>query len=94
MFGIIMGGSRRRRGSKPALTHDRVRSLGKDTKMNWLLKTFYRLTGGRPMKLECSAFWDPIGQQSVFYFKDRLRNVRYMAAHKWAMFRVEAGNQN
>lgn len=62
--------------------------------MNWLLKTFYRLTGGRPMEKECSAFWDPISQESVFYFKDRLRNVRYMATHKWARFRVEAGNQN
>jgi hypothetical protein len=61
--------------------------------MNWLTKIFFRVTGGRPMKRECSAFYDGISQESVYYFRDRLRNVRYMANHKWSIFRVEAGNQ-
>jgi len=61
--------------------------------MNWLLRMIYHLTGGRPMNLECSAFYDPIANESVYYFRDRLNNVRYMATHKWARFRVETGNQ-
>jgi hypothetical protein len=45
------------------------------------------------MKLECSAFYDGVSQEPVYYFRDRLRNVRYMATHKWSIFRVESGNQ-
>jgi hypothetical protein len=60
--------------------------------MNWLSKLFYRVTGGRPMMLECFAFYDGVSMESVYYFRDRLRNVRYMANHRWSIFRVESKN--
>jgi hypothetical protein len=95
MFGIIGGARRRARlRRRPALTHVSAPSSEKDTRMNWLIKVFYIVTGGRPMKRECSAFYDPIANEPVYFFRDRLNNVRYMATHKWSRFRVEAENQN
>jgi hypothetical protein len=61
--------------------------------MNWLTKIFYTATGGRPMKFECSVFFDGVAKKPVYFFRDRLRNVRYMAFHKWSLFRIEAKNQ-
>jgi hypothetical protein len=61
--------------------------------VNRLLRIFYRATGGRPMKKECSAFFDGVAQKPVYFFRDRLRNVRYMAFHEWSLFRIEAKNQ-
>lgn len=58
-----------------------------------LLRLFYRATGGRPMKLECSAFFDGVGGKMVYYFRDRLKNTRYMANSKWSLFRIEAKSQ-
>lgn len=95
MFGIVMGGkSRRRRGGCSLVsTPVSAPSSGRATRTNWLLRLFFRVTGGRPMRLECSAFWDGVSQKPVFYFRDRLRNVRYMANSKWSLFRVEAKSQ-
>jgi hypothetical protein len=78
---------------QPALIHDNARFLERNMKTNWLLKMVYHVTGGRPMKRECSAFYDSVANEPVYFFRDRLRNVRYMATHKWALFRVETGNQ-
>jgi hypothetical protein len=78
----------------PGSIRDNVHSLEKNMKTNWLSKLFYRITGGRPMTRECSIFFDSVAGKQVFYFRDRLRNVRYMATHKWAKFRVKANIQS
>lgn len=52
------------------------------------LKTlFYRLTGGRPMKLIGFAFTDVVDGQAVNYYIDKFDRV-WMANSRWSRFRV------
>jgi hypothetical protein len=49
------------------------------------------LTGGRPMIREGEAFWDYIGLEKVWHWRDRLDGRRWMATTRWALFRIPAG---
>ncbi len=52
-----------------------------------MLTWLWRLTGGRPMKHEGTAFFDRIGQRNVHFFIDKFGR-RWLAEHRWAQFRV------
>lgn len=57
--------------------------------MNWFLKLFYTLTGGRPMTYDGDGFWDRIAGEKVNFWRDAFGR-RWMATDGCARFRVEA----
>ena len=60
--------------------------------MNWFLRLFYTLTGGRPMTREGSAFWDRIAREQISYYRDAFGR-RWMATDCNAWFRVKTTSQ-
>jgi hypothetical protein len=63
-----------------------------NVKMNWFLRMFYTLTGGRPMTYDGDGFWDAIGKEKINYWRDAFGR-RWMATHGSARFRVMAREQ-
>lgn len=57
--------------------------------MRRLRELFFKLTGGRPMKVESCAFVDRVNHREVFRFTDRLgRQWLAQGLSGWAIFRV------
>jgi len=53
------------------------------------VKSFlYKITGGRPMKVIRLLFRDIVSGKNVFEFEDKFGR-KWMANHKWGLFRVE-----
>jgi len=50
-------------------------------------KAFYRITGGRPMRIKYLAFVDEVSKRPVFKFTDCYGRW-WLAEHRWSKFRV------
>ena len=60
--------------------------------MNWFLRLFYTITGGRPMTRLEGAFTDRVSGEPVSYYRDAFGR-RWLANDDYSFFRVLASRQ-